>query len=78
VKFHPMLEGVPDRSYFYFVHTYVPKPSEWNVIVATTEYGIKFPSIVAKQNLFATQFHPEKSSKTGLTILENFVKYARN
>jgi glutamine amidotransferase len=77
VKSHPMLEGVPDRSYVYFVHTYVPKPSERNVIVATTEYGVKFPSIVAKQNLFATQFHPEKSSKTGLTILENFVKIAK-
>jgi glutamine amidotransferase len=77
VKSHPMLEGVPDRSYVYFVHTYVPKPSERNVIVATTEYGVKFPSIVAKQNLFATQFHPEKSSKTGLIILENFVKIAK-
>ena len=74
VKSHPMLEDVPNRSYVYFVHTYVSKPSEPDVILATTEYGVKFPSIIAKENLFATQFHPEKSSKTGLTILENFVK----
>jgi len=74
VKSHPMLEGVPNRSYVYFVHTYVPKPSEPDVILATTEYGVKFPSIIGKRNLFATQFHPEKSSKTGLIILENFVK----
>ena len=74
VKSHPMLEGVPNRSYVYFVHTYVPKPSDPDVVLATTEYGVKFPSVVAKQNLFATQFHPEKSSKTGLIILENFVK----
>jgi glutamine amidotransferase len=74
MKPHPMLEGVPNRSYVYFVHTYVPKPSDPDVVLATTEYGVKFPSIIGKQNLFATQFHPEKSSKTGLIILENFVK----
>ena len=74
VKSHPMLERVPNRSYVYFVHTYIPKPSEPDVILATTEYGVKFPSIIGRNNLFATQFHPEKSSKIGLTILENFVK----
>lgn len=77
VKSHPLLEGVQNPSYAYFVHTYVPQPSERNVIVATTEYGVKFPSVIAKQNLFATQFHPEKSGKTGLTILRNFVKIVK-
>ncbi len=77
VKSHPMLEGVSNRSYVYFVHTYVPQPSERNVIVATTEYGVKFASVVAKKNLFATQFHPEKSSKVGLIILKNFVKIVK-
>ena len=77
VRSHPLLEGVQNRSYVYFVHTYVPQPSERNVIVATTEYGVKFPSVIAKQNLFATQFHPEKSGKTGLTILKNFVKIVK-
>ncbi len=77
VKAHPILDGVPDGAYVYFVHTYVPQPSEPNVTVATTEYGIRFASVVAKNNLFATQFHPEKSSKNGLIILENFVKTAK-
>jgi glutamine amidotransferase len=74
VQFHPLLEGVKDGSYVYFVHSYYPQPSDPDVIVATTEYGIRFPSLVAKKNLFATQFHPEKSSKTGLIMLKNFVR----
>jgi len=77
VQSHPLLEGVQNPSYVYFVHTYVPQPSEQKVIVATTEYGVRFPSVIAKQNLFATQFHPEKSGKTGLTILKNFVKIVK-
>jgi glutamine amidotransferase len=77
MRSHPLLEGVQNRSYVYFVHTYVPQPSERNVIIATTEYGVKFPSVIAKQNLFATQFHPEKSGKTGLNILKNFVKIVK-
>jgi glutamine amidotransferase len=74
VQSHPLLEEVKDGSYVYFVHSYYPQPSDPAVIVATTEYGVRFPSMVAKKNLFATQFHPEKSSKTGLTILKNFVR----
>ena len=77
VKPHPLLEGIKDNSYFYFAHSYIPQPLEKEVIIATTEYGMRFPSVVAKQNVFATQFHPEKSSKTGLTILKNFVKETR-
>jgi len=77
VQFHPLLEGVQNHSYAYFAHTYVPQPSKQKVIVATTEYGIRFPSVIAKQNLFATQFHPEKSGKTGLTILKNFIKIVK-
>jgi glutamine amidotransferase len=76
-KSHPLLEGVKDYSYVYFVHSYYPQPSDPKVIVATTEYGVRFPSMVAKNNLFATQFHPEKSSKTGLTILKNFVRIVK-
>jgi glutamine amidotransferase len=77
VRSHPLLEGVQNHSYVYFVHTYIPQPSERKVIVATTEYGVKFPSVIAKQNLFATQFHPEKSGKTGLVMLRNFVKIVK-
>jgi len=71
---HPLLEGIEDHSYVYFVHSYYPRPSDPEVIVATTEYEVRFPSVVAKKNIFATQFHPEKSSKTGLTMLKNFVR----
>jgi glutamine amidotransferase len=74
---HPLLEGVKDHSYVYFVHSYYPQPSDPKVNITTTEYGVRFPSMVAKKNLFATQFHPEKSSKTGLTILKNFVKIVK-
>ncbi|MFW6110707.1 MAG: imidazole glycerol phosphate synthase subunit HisH [Thermoproteota archaeon] len=74
VSFHSLLEGISDPFYAYFVHTYYPRPSRKEVVVATTEHGVNFPSIVAKNNLFATQFHPEKSGKEGLKILKNFVK----
>jgi glutamine amidotransferase len=74
VQSHPLLEGVKDGSYVYFVHSFYPQPTNPDVVVTTTDYGVTFPSMVAKKNLFATQFHPEKSSKTGLTILKNFVE----
>ena len=77
VQSHPLLEGVKNHSYVYFVHSYYPQPSDPKVIVATTDYGVRFASMVAKKNIFATQFHPEKSSKTGLTILKNFVRITK-
>ncbi len=77
VQSHPLLDGVKDNSYVYFVHSYYPKPLDPKVVVATTEYGVRFPSIVAKRNLFAMQFHPEKSSKTGLILLKNFVRITK-
>jgi glutamine amidotransferase len=76
-KSHPLLDGVKDHSYVYFVHSYYPQPTDPDVIVTTTEYGVRFPSMVAKKNLFATQFHPEKSSKTGLIMLKNFVRIVK-
>ncbi len=77
VRPHLLLEGVQNNSYAYFVHAYIPQPSDQEVIVATTEYGVEFPSVIAKQNLAATQFHPERSGKTGLVILSNFVKIVK-
>ncbi len=77
VQSHPLLEGVKDGSYVYFVHSYYPQPTDSDVVVATTEYGVRFASMVAQKNLFATQFHPEKSSKTGLTMLKNFVRIVK-
>lgn len=68
------LEGIPDMSYFYFIHSYYPEieNTEWQL--GKADYGVEFPCIVGKKNLIATQFHPEKSHNTGLKILENFVK----
>jgi glutamine amidotransferase len=68
------LDGVPDRSYFYFIHSYHPvvEAGEW--IIGEAEYGAMFPCIVGRKNLIATQFHPEKSHNYGLKIIENFVR----
>lgn len=77
VKPNPLLEGIPDGSYFYFVHSYYVLPDDFSVVAATTEYGLEFASMVWLDNLFATQFHPEKSQKLGLKMLENFGKFAR-
>jgi len=73
-KKHPVLEGIPDGAYFYFVHSYygAPKKSEW--VATITDYGVRFPSSIAHDNIFACQFHPEKSQKMGLQILANFAK----
>jgi len=77
VKFRkesPFLEGVPSNSYFYFIHTYYPEIEDDSWIIGEAEYGVTFPCIVGKGNCIATQFHPEKSHKMGLKIIENFVR----
>ncbi len=68
----PLLQGVEDGSYVYFVHSYYGVPKEKDVVLAQTEYGVQFASMIWKENLFATQFHPEKSQEVGLKILKNF------
>jgi len=73
----PLLEDIPNLSYVYFVHSYVPSPVNHGDGVAYTKYGVKFPSVIARRNISGTQFHPEKSSKLGLTILENFVSLSK-
>ena len=70
----PLFSGVADGSFVYFVHSYYGQPADSSVIAATTEYGVEFASVVWRQNVFATQFHPEKSQAVGLKMLENFVK----
>jgi glutamine amidotransferase len=70
----PMLKGVEDGDFFYFVHSYYVVPEETQWISTFTTYGKPFVSSIWKDNLFATQFHPEKSQQKGLRILENFVK----
>ncbi len=71
-KVTPLLRGIPNRSRFYFVHSYYPEPDDQEIIVGRTTYGIDFPCAVSKGNIFACQFHPEKSSNLGLRILSNF------
>ena len=68
----PLFHDIPDGSYVYFVHSYYVAPEDSSVIAATTNYGVDFTSIIAKDNLFGTQFHPEKSQCLGLQILRNF------
>lgn len=69
----PLLDGLTDGSYAYFVHSYYVEPSEDDSILATTDYGLDFASIVGRGNVFGIQFHPEKSQDVGLHILSNFV-----
>ena len=71
---HPLVEGI-DGEYAYFVHSYYARPNDDGAVVATTDYGVEFPSVVANETgtVFGTQFHPEKSGETGLRILRNFV-----
>jgi imidazole glycerol-phosphate synthase subunit HisH len=72
---HPLWDGVPDGAYFYFVHSYYVVPAEPSDIAGTCEYGLGFTCAVARDNIFATQFHPEKSAATGLRLYRNFVDW---
>ncbi len=69
-----LVKGVPDGSYFYFVHSYYVVPEDKACIAASTDYGVEFTSFVSKDNIYATQFHPEKSQDMGLTMLKNFIE----
>jgi glutamine amidotransferase len=70
----PIFEGIAEGSYAYFVHSYFPKPVDESIIAARTDYGGRFASAIWKENVFATQFHPEKSQDVGLKLLKNFVE----
>ncbi len=72
---HPMWDGIPDGTRFYFAHSYHPKPADSWTTVGTTEYGTAFTCAIARANIFATQFHPEKSHRAGLQLLANFVAW---
>ena len=75
-KSHPIFAGVPDETNFYFVHSYYADPEDKSLIAGETDYGIPFCSVIARGNLVATQFHPEKSGDAGLRIYDNFIKLA--
>ena len=70
------LGDLPEGAYTYFVHSYYPVPSDPAVVVTTTTYGVEFASSVARDNIFACQFHPEKSQQVGLGLLDSFVRQA--
>ena len=72
-----LYEGIPEDSYVYFVHSYYLDAEDKDIVMATTEYGTKIHASVEKGNVFACQFHPEKSSSVGLKILENFLKVSK-
>ena len=73
---HPLWQGIPDLAFFYFVHSYYVAPSLSSLIVGRSEYGVSFTCAVAQDNIFAVQFHPEKSGETGLQLYLNFVGWA--
>ena len=72
---HPLWKGIAPDSRFYFVHSYYVKPDNAADIAATTDYIVEFTSALARDNLFAVQFHPEKSQQAGLTLLKNFLDW---
>jgi glutamine amidotransferase len=72
---HPIWQGVPDASYFYFVHSFCARPSDPRHSVGVTDYGGRFTSALARDNIFATQFHPEKSAAFGLALYRNFLHW---
>jgi glutamine amidotransferase len=72
---HPLWAGVPDGAYFYFVHSFYAEPADPSLTVGSSEYGLRFTCVVARDNIFATQFHPEKSAANGLRLYANFVDW---
>ncbi len=72
---HPLWQGVPDGAYFYFVHSFYARPDDPALSAGSTDYGLRFTCVVARDNIFATQFHPEKSAANGLRLYSNFVDW---
>ena len=73
----PLFAGIPDQSHFYFVHSFFPRPDEPAIVAGQTQYGAPFAAAVCRDNVWATQFHPEKSQQVGLRLLRNFQEFAR-
>jgi len=73
---HPIFDGIPDEANFYFVHSYYVEPDDKSLVAGETEYGIRLCSVIARGNVIATQFHPEKSGELGLRMYGNFIKLA--
>jgi glutamine amidotransferase len=78
VRDHPVTAGIPSGTYFYFVHSYYPTSDDPALVLGETEYGVRFPSVMARGYVVATQCHPEKSGRDGLRLYRNFVDWARD
>ncbi len=72
---HALWQGIPSGERFYFVHSYYPDPADHGLVAATCDYGVAFTCAIARDNIFAVQFHPEKSQSAGLRLLSNFVQW---
>jgi len=70
----PLLDGISAKEQVYFCHSYYPEPVDKSIVAATSDYGVKFASVLAKDNIYGVQFHPEKSQTVGLKIIKNFVE----
>ena len=76
VQAHPLWQGIPDNSYFYFVHSFYARPSDQRHTAGVSDYGQRFTSALSRDNIFATQFHPEKSADLGLMLYRNFLSWS--
>jgi glutamine amidotransferase len=74
IREDPLFDDVPNRSFFYFVHSYFCEPIENVIVTGQTEYGVKYASVVAHENIYGVQFHPDKSQNAGLQLLKNFAR----
>ncbi len=72
---HQLWNGIPEDAWFYFVHSYYLRPAREDMVMATTQHGLEFASAIARENVFAVQFHPEKSAEHGLRLLQNFLRW---
>lgn len=73
----PLLAGLEDKSFFYFVHSYYVCPDDAGAVIGETEYGVRYASIIGRDNIYGCQFHPEKSQNCGLQIVKNFITLSR-
>lgn len=71
---NPLVDGIKDEAWVYYVHSFYPQPVDEQVVVARTDYGISFPAVVSRDNIYGTQFHPEKSGEAGRALLRNFLR----
>ena len=71
---HPLLQGIADGAFFYFVHSYYCEPADSSFVLGETDYGVAYASVVAHENIAGVQFHPEKSQAAGLRLLANFAR----